>query len=202
MEQGQSLDIKVGIEVKSLYVIHERAGRERTGQDKTRQYGFEESLLPAQISHDAHQIYITPPSPSKRPRHAFLPRWHFDMLCDTQRNTAYEKAIARAVEYKREFGCRDILTVDAGTGTGLLGMMAGIVVGLSMMMIVVVVVVFEAIELSNQRKEELTSPERLILSLLLLRGSSPPPRPLAFFFLLLLWLSVMETMIEITQLYT
>lgn len=49
------------------------------------------------------------------------------MLWDTQRNAAYEKAIARAVEYKREFGCPSILTVDAGAGTGLLGMMAGIV---------------------------------------------------------------------------
>ena len=60
------------------------------------------------------------------------------MLWDTQRNAAYEKAIAKAVEYKREFGCRDILTIDAGAGTGLLGMMAGIIVGLCVYITVII----------------------------------------------------------------
>lgn len=32
-------------------------------------------------------------SPHGMPRHAWLSRWHFDMLADTQRNNAYEDAI-------------------------------------------------------------------------------------------------------------
>lgn len=33
----------------------------------------------------------------RRPRHAFLPRWQFDMVGDTQRNAAYQAAIEHAV---------------------------------------------------------------------------------------------------------
>ncbi|MEM8797737.1 MAG: tetratricopeptide repeat protein [Pseudomonadota bacterium] len=44
-------------------------------------------------------------------------RWHFSMLNDTHRNTAYEEAIKRAVR-------PDDVVLDIGTGSGLLSMMA------------------------------------------------------------------------------
>ena len=53
-----------------------------------------------------------------------MPRWHFDMVLDDQRNTAYNAAIRRAVAAKRAAGCTDILALDVGAGTGLLSMMA------------------------------------------------------------------------------
>ena len=45
-----------------------------------------------------------------------VPAWHFAMMDDAARNTAYEAAIARAVPGKR--------VLDIGTGAGLLAMMA------------------------------------------------------------------------------
>jgi hypothetical protein len=41
-----------------------------------------------------------------------------------QRNAAYDTAIRRAVEFKRALGCKDLLALDIGAGTGLLSMMA------------------------------------------------------------------------------
>jgi tetratricopeptide (TPR) repeat protein len=46
-----------------------------------------------------------------------IPTWHFDMLADTARNEAYDKAISSAVK------AGDIV-LDIGTGSGLLSMMA------------------------------------------------------------------------------
>ncbi len=50
-------------------------------------------------------------------RSRLLPRWHFPMLNDTSRNSAYDRAIRRAVT-------PDALVLDIGTGSGLLAMMA------------------------------------------------------------------------------
>lgn len=61
--------------------------------------------------------------PATHPTHA-VPRWHFDMVLDDQRNAAYDAAIRRAVAAKRAAGCTDILALDVGAGTGLLSMMA------------------------------------------------------------------------------
>jgi predicted RNA methylase len=46
-----------------------------------------------------------------------IPRWHFEMLNDVQRNEAFEKALAKVV-------AADSLVLDIGSGTGLLAMMA------------------------------------------------------------------------------
>lgn len=46
-----------------------------------------------------------------------IPRWHFEMLNDEQRNEAFEKALAKAVT-------ADSVVLDIGSGTGLLAMMA------------------------------------------------------------------------------
>lgn len=46
-----------------------------------------------------------------------IPTWHFDMLADTARNEAYDKAISSAVK-------AGDAVLDIGTGSGLLSMMA------------------------------------------------------------------------------
>lgn len=46
-----------------------------------------------------------------------IPRWHFEMLNDEQRNEAFEKSLAKVV-------AADTLVLDIGSGTGLLAMMA------------------------------------------------------------------------------
>ena len=49
------------------------------------------------VRQDAGQLHFASDPPQRRPRHAFLPRWHFDMLGDTHRNNAYQAAIENAV---------------------------------------------------------------------------------------------------------
>lgn len=46
-----------------------------------------------------------------------IPRWHFEMLNDEQRNLAFEKALANAIT-------KETVVLDIGSGTGLLAMMA------------------------------------------------------------------------------
>ena len=48
--------------------------------------------------------------------HDVVPAWHFAMMDDNKRNSAYEAALSRAVKGKR--------VLDIGTGAGLLAMMA------------------------------------------------------------------------------
>ena len=46
-----------------------------------------------------------------------IPRWHFEMLNDEQRNAAFEQALRNAIT-------SDTVVLDIGSGTGLLAMMA------------------------------------------------------------------------------
>lgn len=46
-----------------------------------------------------------------------IPRWHFEMLNDEQRNAAFEQALSNAIT-------PDTVVLDIGSGTGLLAMMA------------------------------------------------------------------------------
>ena len=60
----------------------------------------------------------------QKPRHACIPSWHYDMLLDSQRNDAYERAVRKAIESKRAFGQQGISVLDIGAGSGLLSMLA------------------------------------------------------------------------------
>ena len=76
---------------------------------------------------DAVKVYqhiISNQSNSSKAKHALelmlsksIPKWHFDMLLDTRRNDAFEKAIQKAISKKTT-------VLDIGTGSGLLAMMA------------------------------------------------------------------------------
>lgn len=46
-----------------------------------------------------------------------IPRWHFEMLNDVERNAVFEKALAKAITI-------ETTVLDIGSGTGLLAMMA------------------------------------------------------------------------------
>ena len=73
---------------------------------------------------DAGQLLLTADPPRARPKHAQVPRWHFDMVLDDERNGAYEAAVRNAVDLKRAFGAQEVLALDVGAGSGLLSMLA------------------------------------------------------------------------------
>lgn len=76
------------------------------------------------LRQDAGQLHFSSVEGSARPRHAHVPRWHFDMVQDALRNTAYEQAIRRAVELKRAAGAKEVVVLDMGAGSGILSLMA------------------------------------------------------------------------------
>jgi type II protein arginine methyltransferase len=79
---------------------------------------------------DRGQLVFAGEPPPARPRHAAVPRWHYDMVLDAERNGAYDAAIRRAVARKRGSGFGSASTaagpyvLDIGAGSGLLSMMA------------------------------------------------------------------------------
>ena len=83
------------------------------------------SMMDVRMRQDVGQIYFASTAPGfGRPRHAHIPRWHFDMVLDDQRNTAYQTAIIRAIDMKKAAGEKDIYVLDMGAGSGILSLMA------------------------------------------------------------------------------
>jgi predicted RNA methylase len=78
------------------------------------------------VRQDAGQLVFASTPPPCRPRHALVPRWHYDMVLDSQRNAAYAAAIAAAVGRAKRGAAagRGLLALDIGAGSGLLGMLA------------------------------------------------------------------------------
>ena len=72
---------------------------------------------------NARQVYFESSPHQTPPLHAYVPVSHYDMLNDTNRNDAYEKAIKCAVERKKaEKGTCEVL--DTGVRSGILSMFA------------------------------------------------------------------------------
>ncbi len=51
------------------------------------------SSVEVRVRQDSGQYIFTTTPQQCRPRHAMVPRWHFDMVLDSKRNDAYEAAI-------------------------------------------------------------------------------------------------------------
>ena len=51
--------------------------------------------MKVRVQQDSDQILFSSVPAQQRPRHAFIPRWHFDMVQDHMRNAAYDQAISR-----------------------------------------------------------------------------------------------------------
>lgn len=77
-----------------------------------------------QVRQDNHQIYFETDPPQAKPHHAWVPRWHFDMVLDEQRNSTYEKAVKNAIQLKRDMGQHPVQVLDVGAGSGLLSMIS------------------------------------------------------------------------------
>ena len=81
---------------------------------------------------DDNQIYFQSTPPASIPRRAAIPMWHYDMLNDHGRNAAYDACIKNAVRKYKGVGnsngnpgnIRHLSVIDAGSGSGLLAMMA------------------------------------------------------------------------------
>ena len=90
--------------------------------DRSLDVGEDVSL---RVQQDASQIVFMADPPNHRMHHALVPRWHYDMILDVERNQAYDKAIKKAVEAKKAaYPDRPIHCIDMGAGSGLLSMMA------------------------------------------------------------------------------
>ncbi len=82
------------------------------------------SLLLEMYYHRGELRFYCPEAGKGRPHHASIPRWHFDMVLDEQRNHAYDAAIKRAVELRRAGENNGVKVLDIGTGSGILSLMA------------------------------------------------------------------------------
>ena len=77
------------------------------------------------MSLDTGQLHFTcPEAEQSRPYHHSVPRWHFWMVLDTDRNLAYDRAIRSAVDMLRHSGDDSINVLDVGAGCGLLSLSA------------------------------------------------------------------------------
>lgn len=77
------------------------------------------------VQQDQSQVVFTSHPPQYRMHHALVPRWHYDMILDTERNRAYNEAIQKAVASRKSsaYG-QKVHCLDMGAGSGLLSMMA------------------------------------------------------------------------------
>jgi len=75
------------------------------------------------VRRETDRIHFTSTPPQTRPRHANIRSWHYDMLNDSSRNAAYEKAIKRAILKRKEMNLKSEV-LDVGAGSGLLSMFA------------------------------------------------------------------------------
>lgn len=67
------------------------------------------------VQQDTSQILFSSVPAQRRARHAFVPRWHFDMLQDELRNSAYDKAITRV---SLPCPCHVVQQAPPGVGVG------------------------------------------------------------------------------------
>ena len=77
------------------------------------------------VQQDQSQVVFTSHPPQYRMHHALVPRWHYDMILDAERNRAYNEAIQKAVASRKSsaYG-QKVHCLDMGAGSGLLSMMA------------------------------------------------------------------------------
>ncbi|KAK9917705.1 hypothetical protein WJX75_007354 [Coccomyxa subellipsoidea] len=87
-------------------------------------FWFKGAKVLVRVRQDAGQLHFSAKRGAKRPRHAWVPRWHFDMVLDGQRNEAYQRAIRRAIDIKRGLGAKEVSVLDIGAGSGILSLMA------------------------------------------------------------------------------
>ena len=89
-----------------------------------RQVSQGQELL-VRVQQDKSQIIFSSTPPQCRMHHAIVPRWHYDMILDAERNAAYNTAIQKAVAAKKSFKSGSkVHCLDMGAGSGLLSMMA------------------------------------------------------------------------------
>ncbi len=77
------------------------------------------------VQQDKSQVVFSSDPPQYRMHHAIVPRWHYDMILDSERNEAYNQAIKKAVNAKKYARSdANVHCIDMGAGSGLLSMMA------------------------------------------------------------------------------
>jgi len=72
----------------------------------------------------ADAIWTMTRRPGTKPKFSRIPSWHWAMLNDAQRNSAYRLALNKAVAKVKSQG-KVVRVLDIGSGTGLLAMLAG-----------------------------------------------------------------------------
>lgn len=105
---GRALDERV-IDLVSLLVSTGKAHLENKQINDAR--GCFESALYLHPEHPEAQLGL------RRVYRKLIPRWHFEMLNDEERNSAFERALTKAVTSSS-------IVLDIGSGSGLLAMMA------------------------------------------------------------------------------
>jgi len=82
------------------------------------------STVQLRVQQERSQIVFSTVPDSYRMHHAIVPRWHYDMICDFERNACYRRAIERAIAIRKDAGYKNIHALDMGAGSGILSMLA------------------------------------------------------------------------------